>query len=626
MRYKVVTLMLGISLAAVSISGCSGNWNLKKPETEAQTETLSIEVMDMEVVSGTEAESQPESGDLTDADEIPGQTEQTTQLSAEMDEEILVEDQEIILDEETEAAADASKEAQEEKLPAGRIWQGIAVLHNEEAGASGEQESETEPDISIEIVDEDGAVTEFASYEEPESETESLDEAESMTESETEPESEIESPDETGSMTEAVSEPESEDESEGGTEPTDETEGMTESVSEPESEDESESETEPADETGSVTESAEEPESEMESESETEPTDEPESITEPEDETESETESESEEEGPDFELGTAINRVNVRTEASTDTESKALLRPGSKVIILEDGEDGWSMIKFEAESGIDTGYVRTEYLVPAARLRVASENVNVRSEPNADSAENKLGTFEGGEEVPVLGETGEWSEIPYEKDGAVEKAYVKTEFLSAYDYLDSDSAIIAEYKNMLEGEGADPEEVMAEASAQEENPVSDSENELPKWPKDPVEAQFALAKWLVPDMGTVGIIYTKGNKETRELAGVYGETAQNYGMELVEETVTSLEDIDLAAAELVGEVYGILLIDDEIVNSAVNIVTAYADEVGIPVIGLNEEQVKNGAAAAIDNGTFYFSRGELEKLGIYLDVEANTAE
>ena len=183
---------------------------------------------------------------------------------------------------------------------------------------------------------------------------------------------------------------------------------------------------------------------------------------------------------------------------------------------------------------------------------------------------------------------------------------------------------------MLAGEGQNVEELMAglaaeaEVSAAEtsaaETEAAVAENGLPLWPKDPVEAQFKLAKWLVPDLATVGIIYTRGNQETRELVGVYKDTAEEYNMELVEATVTSLEDIDFAAAELVGEVYGILIIDDEIVNSVVNVVTAYADEVGIPVIGSSEEQVKNGCAAAVDNGTVYFSQGELDKLGISLDL------
>ncbi len=507
----------------------------------------------------------------------------------------------------------------------------------EEPGS--EDESESESESETEIMEEFG--------EEPESEDESESESESETEimeesgeePESENESESESESETETMEESGEEPESGSESEPESE--EKSEAVEESEEEPESEDESESETETIEGSGEEPESGdesdeEEPESGNESESESEPESEDESESEEESESESESESEEEPESesesqePGFQLGTSIDRVNVRSDASTESESKALLRPGSKIIILENREDGWSMVKYESDQGIDAGYVKTEYLLSADHLRIAAANVNVRSGPDSDSEDNKIGKFEGGEEIPVLDEENGWSQIAFERDGAVETAYVKSEFLAEYNYLDSDSAIISEYKNMLEGEGLDAEELIKESvgetEAHQETEASVTDNGLPAWPKDPVAAQFALARWLVPDLRTVGVIYTRGNQETRDLVKVYKDTAQDYDMELVEAAVTELEDIDFAAAELVGNVYGILLIDDETVNSAVNVVTAYADEVGIPVIGFNEEQVKNGCAAAVDNGTVYFSRGELDKLGISLDVEPSAVE
>ncbi len=620
-------------IANKTIETAAGNMLLEEPESdlvvdgtgEAAAGNELTEESESESESGTEEEPGSDLADGVGAEvgnELTEESESESESGTEEESE-----SDLVLDETGEAAAgdelteDLENESEPEELMGESEGAEEPVTEEEPESDPADEAGETA--AGNELTEESENESESGTEEEPKSDLvvdgtgeaaagnelteESENESESGTEEEPESDLVLDEAGEAEAGDVLTEEPENESESE-PKEPMSESEGAEEPATE------EEPESDPADETGE-TETGNELSGEPESESESE--------------TEPETEPETEE--VSFYFGASANRVNVRAGASTDTESKALLRPGNKVIILENREDGWSMVKYESDTGIDAGYVKTEYLVPAEQLRVVAENVNVRSEPNSDSEDNKIGKFEGGEEVPVLdGGDGEWSKIAFEKDGAVETAYVKSEFLSEYNYLDSDSAIVAEYKNMLAGEGQNVDELMAglaeeaEVSAAEtpaETEASVEESGLPPWPKDPVEAQFKLAQWLVPDLGTVGIIYTRGNQETRELAGVYKDTAEKYNMELVEATVTSLEDIDFAAAELVGEVYGILIIDDEIVNSAVNIVTAYADEVGIPVIGSSEEQVKNGCAAAVDNGTVYFSQGELDKLGISLNLD-----
>ena len=52
-----------------------------------------------------------------------------------------------------------------------------------------------------------------------------------------------------------------------------------------------------------------------------------------------------------------------------------------------------------------------------------------------------------------------------------------------------------------------------------------------------------------------------------------------------------------------------------------------SDEVGIPVIGANEEHVKQGCVAAYKDGTLYWNASEAEKLDVvHTEIPAENIE
>ena len=132
---------------------------------------------------------------------------------------------------------------------------------------------------------------------------------------------------------------------------------------------------------------------------------------------------------------------------------------------------------------------------------------------------------------------------------------------------------------------------------------------------DGAEGQFELAKLLLPELQTVGIIYSAGDSEAQAQAEEYTQMAADYGVQVVTTQIEQEIDIDLAASELVGTVDCVFCIDDELVNTLVQTVRAYADEMEIPVIGIMEQQVKDGCVAAFDDDTLYWNTEEAGKLG-----------
>jgi uncharacterized protein YgiM (DUF1202 family) len=430
-------------------------------------------------------------------------------------------------------------------------------------------------------------------------------------------------------------------------------------------------------------------------------------------------------------LAVVNDRVNVRTEASTSSEVQALLEPGCMVIVLSSEED-WAQISYESEEGIVSGYVKNEYLSAIENLYLATESVNLRSQPYADS--ERLGTLEEGALVPVIRQSGVWSEVitRSEEETAID-AYVKSEFLASVSQSVSNVNIInefwklggsfteksgeqaaeeteAESETATETEAAVERETAADASAESEGTDENAESEVAAetdvneesetvtetdaksesvietdvndenetegetdveretagetetaaenetasepsevaesehaleteqssetsqetaetpyvtWGYEVAEAQFSLAQELVPELAALGILYTDGDATSADHADILREIASASGTELRTMTMIDETDIDFAASQLVGNVDAIILLDDAVVDGLIDTVTAYADEVGIPVIGFTADQIVNGCAAAADGSKRYFGRAELEKLGISIDLEEN---
>ncbi len=154
--------------------------------------------------------------------------------------------------------------------------------------------------------------------------------------------------------------------------------------------------------------------------------------------------------------GTATTTVNVRVSDSEQADKMGKLSAGQQVKVLEQMINGWTKVIYDGQEG----YVKSEYLLvtggeggsadgsasdgqspandtssadgssatpsdsgTATRTAVATTNVNIRA--TASEKAERLGKVVGGDQVEVLSESGEWSQIRY-KDIV---GYVKSEYL-----------------------------------------------------------------------------------------------------------------------------------------------------------------------------------------------------
>ncbi|MFR8547701.1 MAG: ABC transporter substrate binding protein [Lachnospiraceae bacterium] len=621
MKYKKILALAGAAMVMSAVTGCSS-------QKEEEPETLVIS--DMEVMSedstGSEL-SETETGaqelelDLsaeTQTEPAPPETftepESETQTEAQTESQTSVTVQkpgEEETEEETTAGSDTETETGDKNSssPAGR-------KDKKPSKPKKKPESERETQVS--------------------SETQKV--SESQTQSETQKVSESQEQSETQKVTQEQSEPQAQTatEAESETQPETQTETEAESETQPETqtETEAESETQPETQTETEAESETQAKTETELESETQAQTE----TEPESETEVKAQSEAQDEFTQ-ELKYVNDRVNVRKAASEQADIQALLTPGMHVLALSE-QTGWIHVRYETDEGFAEGYIKAEYLSDASAVCTVKETINIRAEASMDS--EKIGKFAAGETVIVISEKNGWSEIRYTQANESVNAYVKSEFLESIGAEDmsakerlingeaqSESELESEMQTETQSESETESEMQSETqseaqpeSEQPESEESESEQlaseEDVKW-ENAVQAQFELAKEFSPQMQSVGIIYSETNQDAKAQIQEYTQLASEYGIGLVTDTIEAEVDIDLIVSEMAGNVDAIFCMEDEMVTGLIQTVRAYADEVGIPVLGMDSAQVEQGCVAAYEDGILYWNAEEADKLGLTYD-------
>ena len=117
------------------------------------------------------------------------------------------------------------------------------------------------------------------------------------------------------------------------------------------------------------------------------------------------------------------DRVNVRSEASSDSQKIGTADRGATLTRLENRADGWSKVVFEGGEG----YIRSDLLTvvetPKGYVKT-TDKVNVRKEPGTDAP--KLGVVSSGTIIGLAEHRSDgWSRVIYNG----ESGYIKTEFL-----------------------------------------------------------------------------------------------------------------------------------------------------------------------------------------------------
>ena len=367
-------------------------------------------------------------------------------------------------------------------------------------------------------------------------------------------------------------------------------------------------------------------------------------------------------------------KINVRKEADKESAKLGELNADDLVLVTGTEKKDWSAILYSTEGENTTAYVMTEFLEPVdvdtlensivgEKERILREGLEPESEAETEvetesetetetetESESETETeavteaeSESESETEVATESETETETETETEVATEtetesetetKIEVATEVGTELETeeateaaTESETTTEAETatenvtESATETETEQATEVATEEGSEAES-VAESESETSAGSltfASSQDAQFALTKQLFPEASTVGVIYSADNKTAKTELADYEALAREYGYELVTTEVTTAEDIDFAASELVGEVDGVFCMDDATLNNLMQTICAYADEVEIPVFGVQKEQVESGCLAAYD-GTLYWNATEAGKLGKSADA------
>ena len=611
MKNKFLTAILGTAAVMSLVTGCG--------QQDAETELQTLEITAIETVAETEQQSEEIEFMELDLSEL----QETSSPSVEISTDMLIEGEDLT---ETDASASASgthtrkpgepeteteihvQETEKVKKPTKPAAQKQETLPETEQVTEAKRETETEQAVKhenkVETESAKQAVNQTATEQVTEMETEAV--TEWVTETETETVTEAVTETETEAVTEAVTETETETVTEAVTETETETEAVTEPVTETETE--------------AVTEQI----TETETESETE------QATETETETEQATETETETEQQIY--MTVTDRVNVRREANTESDTLDLLIPGNLFEVTDETGE-WSRICYRSESAEIAGYLKTEFLIGAEAVYAAKENVNVRKEASVDA--EKQGQLLADDQVVVTNieleddaaKQPEWLAVCFSKDGKLVEGYVKAEFM---EQVDLDELL---NETALEAQSETAVQQSETASDESEQNVSDAETETESEQETETETeiqeimlsyglkgQLELLQLLFPGKTNVGIIYSSKDRGAAVQLAEYETLADTYGLNIQTAEILDEKDIDLTASILVGSVDCILCLNDQVVNGLAQTICAYAEEVQIPVIGISQAQTDMGCVASYDGTTVFWNDTEAARFGLSSDM------
>ena len=123
--------------------------------------------------------------------------------------------------------------------------------------------------------------------------------------------------------------------------------------------------------------------------------------------------------------------------------------------------------------------------------------------------------------------------------------------------------------------------------------------------RGPIDKQVALIKEIQPNVKKIGIIYNSSEINSVVQAKHLKENCQPLGIDVVELTVNSVNDVQqVAEGFLGGKVDAIYVPTDNIIASSIPTLMAVANREKIPVYGAEVGHVKNGVLAS-ESISFY---------------------
>ena len=126
---------------------------------------------------------------------------------------------------------------------------------------------------------------------------------------------------------------------------------------------------------------------------------------------------------------------------------------------------------------------------------------------------------------------------------------------------------------------------------------------------NPVAEQFELLMKFAPDAKAIGTIFNSSEINSTYQIELLKKAAAAAGVEVVEASVSSVNDIQQAVASLKGKVGGIYLPTDNIIASAVPVLMKSVFEAGIPTVAGEGGMVRAGVLASI--AVDYYTLGKM---------------
>lgn len=126
---------------------------------------------------------------------------------------------------------------------------------------------------------------------------------------------------------------------------------------------------------------------------------------------------------------------------------------------------------------------------------------------------------------------------------------------------------------------------------------------------NPVAEQFALLMKFSPDAKAIGTIYNSSEINSTYQIELLKKAASAAGVEVVEASVSGVNDIQQAVASLKGKVGGLYLPTDNIIASAVPVLMKSVFEAGIPTVAGEGGMVRAGILASI--AVDYYTLGKM---------------
>lgn len=124
---------------------------------------------------------------------------------------------------------------------------------------------------------------------------------------------------------------------------------------------------------------------------------------------------------------------------------------------------------------------------------------------------------------------------------------------------------------------------------------------------NPVDQQVDLMLAIAPDTKTIGVVYCSSEVNSQMQVRMMKTYAESKGIEVIETTVSTVNDIQQAVQSLIGKVQVIYAPTDNVIASAIPTLISVTDPAKIPVICGEANMVKAGALATI--GVDYYKLG-----------------